>query len=82
MAADADAFDLRLDGKVKGALRFTVPFPNFEAMDSADGDNVYEVVVTASDGMSSSSKTVTVTVENVEEVREGGSCRSAGRRKA
>ena len=65
--AGATAFDLRLDGKVKGALRWTKPFPSFEAMDSADGDNVYVVVVTASDGAKRSSKTVTVTVENVEE---------------
>ena len=56
-----------LDGKVKGALRFTTPYPSFEAMDSADGDNVYEVVVRISDGNESKTKTVTVTVENVEE---------------
>ena len=62
-----DAIDLRLDGKVKGALRFTTPYPNFEAMDSADGDNVYEVVVRVSDGNESKTQTVTVTVENVEE---------------
>ena len=36
-------------------------------MDSADGDNVYEVVVRISDGNESKTKTVTVTVENVEE---------------
>ena len=41
--------------------------PSFEAMDSADGDNVYVVVVTASDGSASSSETVTVTVKNKEE---------------
>ena len=60
-------FDLRLDGKVKGALRFTKPYPSFEKMDSADGDNVYEVVVRVTDGKTNSSETVTVTVENVPE---------------
>ncbi len=49
------------------ALRFTTPYPSFEAMDSADGDNVYVVVVTAYDGSARSSKTVSVTVENIEE---------------
>ena len=67
VSTDDDAFDLRTDGKVKGALRFTTPYPSFEAMDSADGDNVYEVVVRISDGNESKTKTVTVTVENVEE---------------
>ena len=60
-------FDLRLDGKVKGALRFTKPYPSFEDMDSADGDNVYVVEVRVTDGKTNSSKTVTVTVENVPE---------------
>jgi hypothetical protein len=70
---DAGRFDIvklpdaSNDGKVKGALRFTTPYPSFEAMDSADGDNVYVVVVTASDGAARSSKAVSVTVENVEE---------------
>ena len=41
--------------------------PSFEAMDSADGDNVYLVTVTASDGSASKSQAVSVTVRNVEE---------------
>ena len=54
---------------VEGLLRWKKsPYPNFEDMDSADGDNVYEVVVTATDGgVLRNSKDVTVTVENTEE---------------
>ena len=36
-------------------------------MDSADGDNVYLVTVTASDGSASTSKDVSITVVNTEE---------------
>ena len=36
-------------------------------MDSADGDNVYVVTVTASDGVASKSQLVSITVQNVEE---------------
>ena len=39
-------------------------------MDSADGDNVYLVTVTASDGTASKSQAVSVTVRNVEETGE------------
>ena len=41
--------------------------PSFEAMDSADGDNVYLVTVTASDGTASASQLVSITVQNTEE---------------
>ena len=41
--------------------------PSFEAMDSADGDNVYLVTVTASDGVASKSQAVNITVQNTEE---------------
>ena len=46
-----------------------------------DGDNVYEVVVTASDGMARSSKTVSVTVTNEPETRDGDpdAAQAAGR---
>ena len=65
--ASNTVIDVRLDGQVKGALQFTKPYPSFEAMDSADGDNVYVVEVRVTDGKTNSSKTVTVTVENVPE---------------
>ena len=61
-AENADA-----DAAARATLRFTAPSPSFEAMDSADGDNVYVVVVRATDGSSSSSKTMSVTVRNIEE---------------
>ena len=61
-AENADA-----DAAARATLRFTAPSPSFEAMDSADGDNVYVVMVRATDGSSSSSKTMSVTVRNIEE---------------
>ena len=68
-AADADgATDAQIaESPGRATLRFTAPSPSFEAMDSADGDNVYVVVVRATDGSSSSSKTMSVTVRNIEE---------------
>ena len=68
--ADAGRFqivELEVTDEAQAALRFTTPYPSFEAMDSADGTNVYVVVVTAYDGVARSSKTVTVTVDNIEE---------------
>ena len=65
------------DGVVDGSLLWVSPFPSFEDMDSADGDNVYEVTVTATDGVARSSKAVSVTVENTE---EGGSISLTQRR--
>ena len=71
------------DGYVRGALRWMKsPYPNFEDMDSADGDNVYEVVVTATDGgVLRNSNDVTVTVENYQKRPVVCPCRSAGRRR-
>ena len=68
------------DGVVQAALRWVPPAPygpSFEAMDSADGDNVYLVTVTVTDGVARSSKAVTVTVDNKE---EGGSISLTQRR--
>ena len=73
--ADAGRFqivNIRVGGAAetdpaRAALRFTAPYPSFESTDSADGDNVYVVVVTAYDGSARSSKTVSVTVDNIEE---------------
>ncbi|MBC6426089.1 MAG: T9SS type A sorting domain-containing protein, partial [Ekhidna sp.] len=44
-----------------GDLTFNTA-PNFEASGSADNDNVYEVEVTASDGVNDVTQTITVTV--------------------
>ncbi|RWB91916.1 MAG: hypothetical protein EOQ57_36070, partial [Mesorhizobium sp.] len=39
--------------------------PNFEAPADADGNNVYDLVVTASDGTLSTDRSVAITVTNV-----------------
>ena len=39
--------------------------PDFEAPLSADNDNIYEVIITASDGTNNIAQTITVTVTNV-----------------
>ena len=57
----------KLRKPARATLRFTAPSPSFEAMDSAGGDNVYVVMVRATDGSSSSSRTMSVTVRNIEE---------------
>ena len=49
-----------------GALAFETA-PNFEAPIDADGDNVYDVVVTASDGTLSANQSVAITVTNAGE---------------
>ncbi len=49
-----------------GALRF-IGAPDFEAPGDADGDNAYEVTVTASDGRQSDTQTLTVTVTDTNE---------------
>ena len=50
-------------GQSNGDLTFKTA-PDFEAPGSADNDNVYEVIVTASDGTNSDTQTITVTVTN------------------
>ena len=80
MAADADAGDTvsySLSGGADSALftidpatgvvSFQTP-PDFEAPGSADGDNVYDITVTASDntaGTTDTNQAVTITVTNV-----------------
>ncbi|RKR03730.1 cadherin domain-containing protein [Maricaulis maris] len=49
-----------------GAVSF-VAAPDFENPGDANGDNVYEVIVTASDGTTSSTQAVSITVNGVEE---------------
>ncbi len=74
--ADAKRFDIEelaeaeTDFNSSAALRWATDNrkgPSFEDMDSADGDNVYLVTVTASDGVASKSQLVNITVQNVEE---------------
>lgn len=50
-------------GGTPGALAFTTP-PSFETPRDANGDNVYEVDVTVSDGRASDTRTFLVTLQN------------------
>jgi VCBS repeat-containing protein len=58
---DARHFTL---GAGNGALRFT-GISNYEALADADKDNVYEVVITASDGTLTASKAVSITLRDI-----------------
>lgn len=61
---DADLF--QIDAST-GEVRF-VSAPDYEAPADANGDNVYNIVVTASDGLNTTDQAVTVTVSNMLEV--------------
>ena len=61
----ADAARFAID-PATGALRF-VAAPNYEAPADADGNNKYEVVVSASDGTFTDIQALSVTVTNVNE---------------
>jgi hypothetical protein len=61
----ADAALFAIDAAT-GALSF-VAAPNFEAPSDADGDNLYDVVVSASDGSLSDTLALAITVGNVNE---------------
>jgi Ca2+-binding RTX toxin-like protein len=65
IAGGADAASFAIDEET-GALSF-LDAPDFEAPGDADGDNLYDVVVSASDGAFSATQAVTVTVGDVEE---------------
>ncbi len=61
----ADAALFRIDAAT-GLLTFAAP-PDFEFPRDANGDNIYDVVVTASDGTNSDSQAISVTVTDVNE---------------
>ena len=61
--ADAARFAINA---TTGALAF-VAAPNFEAPTDSNADNIYQVVVSASDGSLSDSQTLAITVTNVNE---------------
>src|ERR671922_211181 len=61
--ADATKFSI---GPTSGVLTF-VTAPNYEAPTDANGDNVYEVTVKASDGSLFDTQAISVTVTDVEE---------------
>ncbi len=60
--ADASKFSI----SASGAVTFNTS-PNFEAPTDAGADNVYNIVVNASDGTNTTTKAVAVTVTNVNE---------------
>jgi hypothetical protein len=74
--ADGDALTFSLSGtdaalfsvnSATGVVAFLNP-PNFEAPADAGGNNVYDIVLTASDGVNASTRNVAVTVTNVNDV--------------
>ncbi len=79
IAGGADAWRFTIDAQT-GALSF-VSAPDFEAPADADADNVYEVVVSASDGAFSDTQAFRVGVGNVNEalaiVSNGGGASAA-----
>ncbi|MFN7307498.1 MAG: FG-GAP-like repeat-containing protein, partial [Alphaproteobacteria bacterium] len=62
--ADAALFNINA---TTGAVTFKAA-PNFEAPTDAGGNNVYNIIVTASDGTLSTSQNVAITVTNVAEI--------------
>ncbi|HYD36829.1 MAG TPA: cadherin domain-containing protein [Allosphingosinicella sp.] len=65
IAGGADAARFTIDATT-GALAF-VSAPNFEAPADAGGDNVYDVIVSASDGSFTDTQALAITVGNVNE---------------
>ena len=73
-AADADGGPLSYSLSGTDAALFTIDAntgavsfraaPDFEAPGDADGDNVYDIIVTASDGANSTNQNVAITVTN------------------
>ena len=59
----ADAAKFTIDG-VTGVLRF-IDAPDFDVPGDFDGDNVYDVIVEASDGTLSSTQTISVTITDI-----------------
>lgn len=66
IAGGPDAALFVMDGAT-GALSFAAP-PNFEAPADAGADNVYEVIVRASDGSLADTQAIAVTVTNANEL--------------
>jgi Outer membrane efflux protein len=64
VATDAERFAVDL---VSGALRF-IAAPDFEVPGDADGNNVYQLVLTPSDGVNSTTQNLAVTVANANDV--------------
>lgn len=61
--ADASSF---LINEKTGELEFRAP-PDFEALSDADGDNVFDVIVSATDGTTSTRQAIEITVTDVDD---------------
>jgi Ca2+-binding RTX toxin-like protein len=70
LSGGADAALFAIDPKT-GVLRFLAA-PDFEAPRDADGDNYYEVVVTASDGTMSDTQDLSIQVTDIDETPRTG----------
>ena len=70
IAGGADALRFTIDA-LTGALEFVAP-PDHDAPLDADTDNVYDVVVQVSDGSLTDTRTLAVTVQNVNEAPTAG----------
>ncbi|HYG46331.1 MAG TPA: cadherin domain-containing protein [Allosphingosinicella sp.] len=66
IAGGADASRFTIDAR-NGVLRF-LDAPNYEAPADSDGNNVYDVVVSVTDGTFTDSQAVAVTVANLAEI--------------
>lgn len=65
VAGGSDAAKFTINSST-GVLRF-VSAPDFELPGDFDGDNIYDVIVVASDGTLSSTQTISVTISDVNE---------------
>jgi VCBS repeat-containing protein len=63
VAGGADAASFTIDAAT-GVLRF-IAAPDFDIPGDFDGDNIYDVIVSASDGTLSSTQTISVTITDV-----------------
>ena len=67
MLAGDDADDFMVEGSGESVMLKFQNSPDFEAPADADGDNIYEVILEATDGTYMASRDVTVTVINEDE---------------
>jgi VCBS repeat-containing protein len=65
IAGGADAAAFSIDAKT-GELRFNTA-PNYEAPTDSDQDNIYEVIVQASDGAGAARQSISVTINDVDD---------------
>jgi Ca2+-binding RTX toxin-like protein len=72
--ADAEKFSVN---SATGKLYF-VDNPDFEGLGSHDGSNTYQVIVAVSDGIDSTTQSLTITLDNINEAPDSISFSAAG----